>query len=188
LTNTGIAVLVNGAPAALRSVGHGSRNGRDYSHRSDRIVSQCRAVMDCLCDKQRNIIPGFVTFDLAVIEGPAYGENLPSNHDRAGLWWGLFSALRARQIATAVVPPATAKLWATGRGNARKGEMLTTARTWWPGVKIGDHDQADALALALIGAFKLGDPMPFEVKDRHHAGLEKVAWPEPLIGGERTTQ
>ncbi|UXA06565.1 hypothetical protein KXD96_28285 (plasmid) [Mycobacterium sp. SMC-2] len=183
LTSTGIAVLCDGHPSRLHSLGHGTPNGKTYGHRSDRIVSQCRAVIAWLDDNLQGplgILPLSKRVDLAVIEGPSYGSNMPSNHDRAGLWWGLYSTLRARGIPIAVVAPKTRALWATGNGNADKRAVLTTVRAWWPRTPIADHDQADALVLAAIGAFRAGDPMPFDVKERHTANLAAVQWPAEL--------
>ncbi|ETZ58020.1 hypothetical protein DKM27_24605 [Mycobacterium tuberculosis variant bovis] len=68
--------------------------------------------------------------------------------------------------------------WATGKGNADKRTVLATVRDWWPATRIANHDQADALVLAAIGAFHAGDPMPFAVKERHSANLAAVQWPE----------
>lgn len=172
LTNTGIAILADGQPLSLRSIGHGTPNGKSYGHRSDRIVAQCRAVIDAL------VLADDAKPALAVIEGPAYGANMPSHFDRAGLFWGLISTLRARRIPTAVIPPATRAKWATGKGNADKRTVLATVRSWWPATRIANHDQADALVLAAIGAFHAGDPMPFAVKERHSANLAAVQWPE----------
>lgn len=169
LTSAGICVLTDGHPTLITSLGHRSPNGRSYAHRSNRIVSQCRAIMQPLTD---------YTLDLAVIEGPSYGDNLPSNHDRAGLWWGVFSALRARRVPVAVIPPATLKSWATGNGRAKKHEVKAATRVWFGEHRIRNDDQADATAAATVGAFWLGDPMPFEVKVRHHNRIEAVEWPE----------
>lgn len=171
LTNCGIAILHNGQPAYLDTIGHPGHDGANYDNRSDRIVSQCRAIITATTRAVGDRI------DLAVIEGPAYGANLPSNHDRAGLWWGLYSALRARKIPTAVVAPGTRAKWATGHGRASKTDVLTAVRTWWPNQAIRNHDIADAAVLAALGAFHLGEPMPFPVKDRHTLALEAIAWP-----------
>lgn len=174
LTNTGIAVLADGNPLSLRSIGHGTLSGRSYAHRSDRIVSECRAVIDAL------ILADDAKPALAVIEGPAYGACNASTHDGSGLWWGLYSTLRARRIPIAVVAPKTRALWATGSGNADKKQILATVRAWWPATRIANHDQADALVLAAIGAFHHGDPMPFDVKERHTTNLAAVQWPAEL--------
>ncbi|CQD03691.1 Crossover junction endodeoxyribonuclease RuvC [Mycobacterium europaeum] len=183
LTNTGIAVLHNGQPALLRSIGHGTLSGRSYAHRSDRIVSECRAVMAVLadeCDERNTLRAPRSRIDLAVIEGPAYGACNASTHDGSGLWWGLYSTLRARRIPIVVVAPTTRAKWATGKGNAAKRQVLTAVRSWWPTTHVANHDQADALALAAIGAFHAGDPMPFPVKERHTANLAAVQWPAEL--------
>ncbi|MDD7812608.1 crossover junction endodeoxyribonuclease RuvC [Mycobacterium sp. CSUR Q5927] len=173
LTNCGIAILDQGHPVHLDAVGHGGKDGASYDHRSRRIVSQCRCIIGIIATHSPQ---------LAVIEGPAYGQNLPSNHDRAGLWWGLYSALRARKIHTVVIAPKTRALWATGNGNADKRDVLQTVRTWWPTHRraIRNHDIADALVLAAIGAHHLGDPMPFQTKDRHTLALDAISWPSNL--------
>lgn len=184
LTSAGIAVLRDGRPVLLTSVGHASPNGQDYSHRSDRIVSQCRAVINAIAGLPSKT-PDWVTgsglaIDLAVIEGPAYGQHLPSNHDRAGLWWGLYSALRAKRVPTAVVAPKTRAKWATGRGDAKKPAVLAAVRATWPtwAHHIRNDDIADALTLAAMGALHHGDPLPFPPRNYQHNGLESVTWPE----------
>lgn len=174
LTNTGIAILKGGVPHRFHSIGHGGRNGATYAERSDRIVSQARAVTNWVLNDG---LIRQVHYDLVVMEGPAYGQNLPSNHDRAGLWWGLFSAFRARKVPVVVIAPKTRAMWATGNGNADKKLVLETVRSWWPTTKIVNHDIADAAALATIGAAHCGDPIPFELRDRHKLKLDEIIWP-----------
>ncbi|SKO00274.1 Uncharacterised protein [Mycobacteroides abscessus subsp. massiliense] len=56
--------------------------------------------------------------------------------------------------------------------------MLANVREWFgPRVKVLNHDIADAAVLALMGAFHLGEAMPFTVKERHYIGLGAAAWP-----------
>ena len=173
LVSCGIAILADGKPVLLKSVGHGTPNGRSYTHRSNRIVGQCRAVMRLI--DEFNILSAHP--DLAVIEGPAYGANMPSNHDRAGLWWGLYSTLNARDIPIAVVAPKTRALFATGSGNADKATVLAAVRAWWPDTLVRNHDIADAATLALLGAMHLGDQVPFDVRARHRGCVDVVKWP-----------
>lgn len=178
LTNTGIAILTDGQPTALKSIGHPNPKAHNtYAHRSDRIVSQTRTITRLIED---TCLP-----DLAVIEGPAYAHANAYTHDASGLWWGLYSALRARHIPTTVIAPKTRALWATGNGNADKTTVLAEVRDWWPSHCIRNHDIADALVLALAGAFHLGDPMPFEIKTRHTANLAAVKWPTAITVGRQ---
>ena len=177
LTNAGIAILADGRPTLLTSVGHGGKNGADYAHRSRRVRSQCQAVLNVLRDNIRNRLAGI---DLAVIEGPSYGSVYGDPFDRAGLWHGVFGALDAKKVPIAVVAPSTLKKWVTGKGNADKAAVLATVREWC-GPRVANHDEADSLALAYVGAYTLGDPIPFAPKERHRIGLEQVKWPEGLI-------
>lgn len=170
LVSTGLAVLTDGRPTALHSIGYGGHDGDSYATRSRRVRAVCRSVIEWAL---REVRP-----DLAVIEGPAYGQFLPSTFDRSGLWHGLYGALDAKKIPIGVVPPQTRAKWATGSGRAEKGEVLLNVREWFPGVRVLNHDIADAAVLALMGAFHLGEAMPFTVKPRHYAGLEAAAWPK----------
>lgn len=178
LTNAGIAVLTDGRPTLVTSVGHGGHNGASHAHRSRRIVSQSRAVMtavgqalspnDRYWDNRK--------IDLAVIEDQLeHGPMLPSALDRSALWWGVYSALLAKRIPIAIVNPGTLKKFATGKGTAKKPDMLASAREW---CRCANHDEADAVWLAGMGAVKLGAYPPFEVTPWRLAGLEAVAWPE----------
>jgi hypothetical protein len=198
LVRTGIAVLTDGRPTLVRSVGHAGVSGANYRDRSRHITSQCRAVTDAL-RYQPGTCPdcggyGFghsctlstasnreMRIDLAVIEDQlAHGPMLPSALDRSALWWGVYSALASRGIPVVVVNPMTLKVWTTGKGRADKTDMLAAVREW--GWAPANHDEADALSLASVGAFHLGDPVPFKVKDRHAATLEKVAMPTMGVG------
>lgn len=171
LTNTGIAILTNGQPTLITSTGIGGHNGADYQTRSRRL----RAVLTNIL---HTIDQHTTTPDLFVIEGILeHGPMLPSAIDRHALWHGLYAALDARNHHPAVINPATLKKWATGRGNAKKPDILATVRQWWPNEIVMDDDRADALVLAAIGAHHAGDPMPFTPKERHTTGLEAIAWP-----------
>ncbi|MDQ2628403.1 MAG: hypothetical protein M3Y90_15595 [Actinomycetota bacterium] len=179
LTNCGIAILANGQPRYLDAIGHPGKDGASYDNRSDRIVSQARTIIRAVLEDYD--APDDQTIrrhiDLAVIEGPAYAHANAYTHDGAGLWWGLYSALRAKRIPTVVIAPKTRARWAIGNGNAGKKDVLAAVRTWWPNHTIRNHDIADALVLAAIGAHRAGDPMPFPVKDRHTLALDAISWP-----------
>jgi Holliday junction resolvasome RuvABC endonuclease subunit len=50
----------------------------------------------------------------------------------------------------------TLKKHATGRGNAKKPEMIAAAEARWPGQKIEDDNQADALCLLAFAMEEVG--------------------------------
>jgi Holliday junction resolvasome RuvABC endonuclease subunit len=175
LTSAGIAILRDGELAApLRSVG--SDVASNYDQRRRRITSHTTAIMEAIGRSKWPISGGKP--DLAVIEGPSYGSQFGDQFDRAALWWGVYAALasKAHKIPIAVIAPNSLKLWWTGDGTADKLRMLDTARARVRPA-VSDHDQADALALAYAGAWRLGDPVPFEPCERSVAALERVEWP-----------
>lgn len=174
LTNAGIAVLDQGIPKLLASVGHPGKNGASWAHRNRRIVSQLRAVTDPIIGTNRR---AGLWPDLAVIEGPSYGSEFGDQFDRAALWWATYSALAAKRVPVGVVAPGTLKKWATGKGTAKKADVLLAVRRDWPDSHVANHDIADALTLAAMGAHHHGDPLPFPTKERHTTGLEAVQWP-----------
>lgn len=190
LTSAGVAILVDGTPKVIKSVGHKGRDGDGWQHRSRRVRSQCRAVLKVLDDA---LLPMATVHhwerepDLAVIEGPSYGSQYGDQFDRAALWHGVYGALEARHVPIAVIAPSTLKLWFTGNGGTAKGldrqaekrRMLDTARLIFR-EPVTDDDQADALALTLAGAHHLGDPMPpkFQPNQRQVDALLKIDWPE----------
>ena len=185
LTNSGIAVLTDGRPTLLTSVGHGGKNGASWEQRSRRIVSQSRAVMAALQQAvDPPYPPGPWTIDLAVIEGPSYASEFGDQFDRAALWWGVYSALSAKRVPIAVVAPKTRAKWATGKdvegnGNSKKRAVFAAVKDEWStlGVHVRDDDIADALTIAAMGALKLGEPLPIAVHQWRINGLESVTWP-----------
>lgn len=58
----------------------------------------------------------------------------------------------ARHIPYEGVPVATIKKHATGKGNAKKPEMMAAASSKWPAMKLEDDNHADALWLGDFAA------------------------------------
>lgn len=117
--------------------------------------------------------------DLVVIEGPSYGNQgngrQSGHHERAGLWWMVRCTLHVAEIPTAVVPPATLKRYATGKGNADKASVMREVARRFPWFE-GGEDEADAVVLAALGADRLGAPMAV-LPATHRAALDAVDWP-----------
>lgn len=119
--------------------------------------------------------------DLVVIEGPVL-------RSQAALILGmLHGAVRVdlirRKIPYAIVPPATLKKFATGKGNASKAEMAVALykRT---GMEMGgDDNQVDAWWLFAAGMQHLGSPV-VDLPAAQIAALDKVVWPGRTPGGD----
>lgn len=191
LTSTGLVILRDGrpfrppgAPLPLKAIGN-DQPARTYDEQADRIGSQYKLIRDEIVKWTE-----YVHINLVVIEGLPHGVNLPSTSERSGLWWDLYRLLRARRIPIGIIYPTTLKLWATGNGKADKAAMKATVKSWWPHARdfITNDDIADAAALALAGAFQLGDPMPFEVRPVHAERLKAAKWPSNLCAKPETMQ
>lgn len=78
-----------------------------------------------------------------------------------------------------LVPPATLKTYATGKGNARKDDIRMAIYQRY-GVDIGDNNQADAFVLRAIGLDLLGHPL-VELPQTHRRALDKLALPAGMV-------
>ena len=77
-----------------------------------------------------------------------------------------------------VVPASSRAKYATGRGNAGKDEVLLAVSRRYPHAPIVNNDQADAVALAAMGARLLGEPIEDSLPKTHLDALAKLAAPE----------
>src|SRR5690625_7691504 len=93
-------------------------------------------------------------YDLVVIEGPSFGHSGFRQHEElVALRWMVRDVVDRQQVPVVVVPPATLKLYATGRGNAKKNDMAQAMDKAYPGRHPGvlagrrrDEDDAPAVA------------------------------------------
>lgn len=112
--------------------------------------------------------------DLVVIEGFSYGSKGSSVYEIGGLGWIIRLDLWNAGIPWVEVPPSTLKKYATGHGNAGKGEVLAAAirRLDYEG---HDDNEADALWLRAMALdwYGAGTPVP----QAHREALLKVDWP-----------
>lgn len=114
--------------------------------------------------------------DLVVIEGYAMGTKRQSHSYSIGELGGVIRhTLWSRQTPYVEIPPATLKKLATGRGNAKKEEVLAAAirRLGYDG---HNHNVADALWLleAAQQIYAEGVALP----KAHLEALAKVTWPK----------
>jgi Holliday junction resolvasome RuvABC endonuclease subunit len=117
---------------------------------------------------------GYWAPGLVVVEGYSYGSRASHAHGLGELGGVVRLALADAAVTYVDIPPASLKKYATGKGNAGKGEVLTAAVRR---LGYGGHDdnQADALWLRAMGMHHLGHPLT-ELPAAHLTGLAKVDW------------
>ena len=110
---------------------------------------------------------------LVVIEGPVLRSQAAL---ALGLLHGVIrAALMDERLAYALVPPATLKKYATGKGNAGKPEMAV-ALYKRAGLELGDDNQVDAWWLRAMGLDALGAPL-VDLPAAQRDAMAKVTWP-----------
>jgi Holliday junction resolvasome RuvABC endonuclease subunit len=97
--------------------------------------------------------------------------------ENIGLWWLVKHTIEASPRFTVVqVYATTAKKYLTGNGGAGKDEvLLNVERRYRHIAEVNGNDQADALGFAVMGADRLGWPVP-KVTKIQAASLEKMEW------------
>ncbi|MFH5231904.1 hypothetical protein [Antrihabitans spumae] len=116
---------------------------------------------------------------LVVIESPGRpNPNAPGRFaERATVYYRIVEQLALRRIPVVTVASKTVKKWATGSGDASKAEMVAAMRELWPAALIRNDNEADALALATMGAMQLGwlEPeLPCHISPN-------VSWPKGVV-------
>lgn len=125
-------------------------------------------------------ISGLLTAaDMVAMEGPSFGHGALAGHeDLAGLRVIVRRYCHRRGIPYAVIPPSSLKMYATGRGNASKGEVRSAVADRY-GIRTegpGRYDEADAYTAVAAAYDWLGYSLA-AVPDRNHSALAGVAWP-----------
>jgi crossover junction endodeoxyribonuclease RuvC len=93
---------------------------------------------------------------LVILEGYAYGIGRGSALANLGELGGVIrKTLTVEQYKYIIVPPASAKKFATSKGNAKKDEMRLAVYKRW-GFEADTMDEVDAYVLARIGLAVLG--------------------------------
>jgi len=173
LSRTGIAVLDAGQPTALHSIGWGTGDAKDDLERNRRV----RALSRDVCAYIRKRRP-----DILAIEKPLTFNPTGYAYDRFFLCQMIVAQFDIWGVPTVQVHNKKRPTWVLGvdcpaDSETTKKLILAETRAWYPGVRIANHDVADALAVGLMTSHHYGDPMPFEVKPRHTTGLEGIKWP-----------
>lgn len=147
LTATGLCRFYEDGRATTGVVTSAGRRGDTIAQRADRLATIRQQVA---LHAPYSRLPV-----LAVVEGPSFGSAGGSAWDRAGLWWAIVARLHHHQVPVAIVAPTTRAKWATNHGNADKA-AVASALTRRYSIEFPSDDEADAGALALMGAHRLG--------------------------------
>lgn len=165
LTSTGVAVLDAGTLDVLEAVRPGRLRG----------CERVQFILDRVCALAR-------TCDAVAVEGPAMHAQGSAVTAIFGLYGCLVQDLWRMGHSPWVVPPSVRALYATGKGNAGKDQVLAAVIHRYGDERIVGNDLADALVIADIVARRLGEPLPTArpVTARGIAAVfEKVAAPGP---------
>ena len=125
--------------------------------------------------------------DVIAIERLAFGAKGAAVSTLAGLWWLTYRKILRCEVPVVIVPPSSAKKYATGSGNAAKRDVSRATVRLFPDYETKTGDEDDALILAAVAADLAGLPVPYErTKYRIEAlaGLLRPDNLEPLAGKE----
>ena len=117
---------------------------------------------------------------VVVLEGYSYGSQGRAVFDIGELGGCVRLLLYRLHVPCAVVPPATLKKYATGRGNCGKDEMVAAAIRRF-GFTGCENNEADAYLLWCMARHAYGHPV-CDVPQAQRMAVDKVSWPK--IGGE----
>ncbi|WP_454835829.1 crossover junction endodeoxyribonuclease RuvC [Rhodococcus qingshengii] len=154
LTAAGVAILSHPKAAEtpnvpkLATVGMSGSESATLAERSIRIVDQRDRIIRSMPPSVRLVVIEALPFSAPKFAG-LYQE-------RCALYYALVEFLARRKIPVVEVGATTLKKYATGDGRADKREVVNAMRDLWPHAKVRNDNEADALALATMGAMRLG--------------------------------
>jgi crossover junction endodeoxyribonuclease RuvC len=176
LSATGIAVVDLEGDAARTTT---QRIRSKPTPKGDHAAMHAR-IMGIGREIRRIALDGWTGQIAVAMEGPAYGAKGSAVHDIAGLWWEAYDAAQQIAAAVVVVPPATLKMYVTGKGNAPKDLVLMSIVRQHEELAPADNNEADALGLAAMVARQHGRPIESKPYAYMDAALERVNWPSLL--------
>ncbi|WP_449282220.1 hypothetical protein [Leucobacter sp.] len=163
LTSTGMARIVTGdfGPSSIALCTVKSQpGGSSVEGRLDRLAA-------IVSDVEDFVLPG----SLVVIESPAYSRQAGARHERSGLWWMVARAAKAKGCRVVECSPTARQRYAVGRAGSSvsKADVMGAMRAGFPQATVANHDEADALVLAALGARLVGFPVDVEASFRVEA-------------------
>lgn len=172
LTSTGMAYVQNGRLVEVGNVKSKGKKTDTYDDHLQRIIAVANQVVPWVL--------GHDELDLVVIESPSFGSKFGNPHERSGLWWEVYKGVRQVAPIATVAPPTRAK-YITGSGRSDKEVVLAHAIHYYvrdDGPTIPNHDIADAVGLAAMGARWLGEPVELHPMDKANLeAMDGAKWP-----------
>ncbi len=118
------------------------------------------ARLDYILSELSKVLSELKDGDLIVMEGAAFNSGGRNSHMLAGLWWLIrhhIYSLGFKHVM--IVPPTSRAKYATGKGNAKKADVLASAIVTFAGQTVVDDNAADAMFLAAMGARYINKPI-----------------------------
>lgn len=113
--------------------------------------------------------------DLVVIEGHSFNSQFSHAHSLGELHGVVKVCLFQRDIPFVLVPPASLKKFATGRGNAGKDEVLSAAIR--DGSPASENNAADAWWLHSMAYFRYRPDLIRAIPQYRQQVLSSISWP-----------
>lgn len=93
----------------------------------------------------RDLLSQLPSVDRVALEEVRRHMGVDAAHAYGGALAVVSSWCEERKVPYEAIPVATIKKHATGKGNAKKPQMMEAARSRWPNVALDDDNHADAL-------------------------------------------
>jgi len=167
LTMTGIAKISAHGSVAVSRIASAATDPGDLRATRDRI---------------RMIVGSVLVFApaacLSVIEAPIVMRNGQGGAQLERAWlFGLLVDQLLLRGPVVQVRTTTRAMYATDNGAAKKPEVLAAMRSKFPDLVIRDDNEADALALACMGATYLGSPIDGPTSKKQQQAMTSTVWP-----------
>jgi crossover junction endodeoxyribonuclease RuvC len=148
LTGTGLALADRG--------GAGDYSWDHLSVAKNKLSGHLR--LDYIVDAVMDLVSTLQHDDIIIMEGPSFNSGGAKSHELAGSWWlvkhsiWLWEIRKNIKFRICIVPPRSRAKYATGNGNGKKDAVVVAVNEWYPGIDVVDHNIADAIVLATMGA------------------------------------
>jgi Holliday junction resolvasome RuvABC endonuclease subunit len=173
LTRTGVAFV--GDPlqgVETFSFGRDGKRNEPLRVRLERIESTVYSIRACITSTCLDYPR------VACVEDMPFGASGGSAADRAGLWWMVVQTLSELDIPVVAVNVSKVKIYATGKGNKHaKDEVMLAIVRRYADAPIKNNDEADATALAMMGARLVGRPYEDSMPQTHLRAMEGLTMP-----------